>query len=400
MFDKLLQANFKFHPVGQGCFYSGYIECKRIPFNMVYDCGTVSPRNFLTNEINKYKASLKGDLDVLIISHFDEDHINGVFELLKGIICKNLIIPYYEPIERLLLAVEFDNDGSGGNDDYIEFLRNPVTYFLENEYNIERIIIVGRPNEESDKLPDPDNIAPDPEFDNIKGFILDADFYAGYNDIEIAEADRESTSNPKVKFLKKPYRIQIPYWEFVFYLKQFDNKLLIQKVTDEINGLVKRNRITILDLFDFDYLKDLKEIYEKKFNDLNNTSLVTYHGPTNNNFIYWPKYYWVHCNEKNGTLLTGDISLKSKKSIQNLKNYYSRYMERICFFQLPHHGAKANWNFTRSNELPQFCVYIINHGLGRNHHPSLEVIEYVKVNYSDAVIKLSNEAENFNYSFF
>src|SRR6218665_3901070 len=209
MFDRILESNFKFHPVGQGCFYSGYIKYKDFYFSVVYDCGTVSPKKFLTDEINKYKTSLKGDLDVLIISHFDEDHINGVFELLQGITCKNLIIPYYEPIERLILAI---SSGDTDSEEYIQFLQNPITYFIEKDFKIDRIIVIGRPNEDSDKVLNPDNVSPDFVIDENKGFFLQADFYDKDDDKilqDIAEIDKNILTHAKIKFLKKPYQIQI-----------------------------------------------------------------------------------------------------------------------------------------------------------------------------------------------
>ncbi|WP_294264183.1 hypothetical protein [uncultured Chryseobacterium sp.] len=401
--DIMLESNFEFHPVGQGCFYSGYIKYEDFYFNMVYDCGTVSPRNFLTHEINKYKTNVQGDLDILIISHFDEDHINGVFELLQGTTCKNLIIPYYEPIERLILAISSAETDGG---DYIEFLQNPITYFIERDFKIDRIIVIGRPNNDSDKVLNSDNISPDTVIDENKGFILQADFYDKADSIilqDIAEIDKNILIHSKIKFLKKPYRVQIQFWEFIFYLRNHSNQLLVQKVTKEINDLIISKGITILDLFDIEYLKDLKIIYEKNFNnDFNNTSLVTYHGPIKNDNLR--TYFWCepHCrlqeyNNKSGTLLTGDISLKTRDSIQKLINYYDHYMEKICFFQVPHHGAKANWNLTTSNELPAFCVYIINHGIGRKNHPGLEVIENIRTNYGTSHLKLCNEVEDFRY---
>ena len=90
----MIKAKFKFHPVGQGAFYTGKVfqskrknaKIKGKEFNIVYDCGTKSTKSYLIDSIKEFKKDLdEAKLDVLILSHLDEDHINGVTELLKDI---------------------------------------------------------------------------------------------------------------------------------------------------------------------------------------------------------------------------------------------------------------------------------------------------------------------------
>ncbi|ROI00218.1 ComEC/Rec2 family competence protein [Chryseobacterium daecheongense] len=402
-------AEFKFHPIGQGCFYSGIIHVDAAKFHLVYDCGTNSPEHFLLSEIEDYKTMMAGNpLDLLMISHFHKDHVNGVFKLLRGLTCKNLIIPYYPPIERLILALTAD----GTDDDYIEFLKDPVTYLYARDYNIERIIIVGGPNDnqDSDQLINREGVSPEDGITPGK-LILQMDLY---DDEEIEdwvkrnEENKERYLDPNVKFLKKPYRVWLPYWEFVFYLEKYDEILLVEKVSTEIDTLIKSKNLSISDLFEKKYLKELEKIYKSYFTNLNNTSLVTYHGPYNNTAnpdqmiccysTYVHDFYWrslpTHCC---GTLLTGDIELERLASIEKLKDYYKFYWKRICYFQVPHHGSENNWNRTEPNGLHEFPVYIINHGLGRKKHPSLEVVKYINTHCTNGIIKLCNEAEKFEY---
>lgn len=406
----MIDANFKFHPIGQGCFYSGKINFNNRSFNFVYDCGTDSKMATLHNEITTYKTLLKNQkLDLLMISHFHADHVNGVFELLNGITCKNLIIPYYNPIELLLLTAT----SKSTNEEYFKFLKNPINYFLENNFNVERIILVGGPdyNDEIKEPINPDKIEPN-ENDDFDEITLNTDFLEDSEEIKIfskIEQDSGSKLNPlKVKILKEPYRISIPFWEFLFYLKKHDDTFLIEKVTNDINLLLEREKINLSDLFDKEYIDDIKKIYSLYFkDDFNNTSLVTYHGSTK---IFSPSLYFkktlknklvfYECNSpQNGTLLTGDIDIRGKRNTQKLLNYYNHYLGKICYFQVPHHGAKANWNFNIPNGLNSFCYYIINHGIGRIHHPSLDVVEYINLNCNDGIVQLNNEAQDFEYGF-
>lgn len=61
-----------FHPIGQGAFYSERID----NFNMVYDCGSVSESEKKQKKVISQSFSKNDDINVLVISHFDEDHIN------------------------------------------------------------------------------------------------------------------------------------------------------------------------------------------------------------------------------------------------------------------------------------------------------------------------------------
>lgn len=68
------------HPVGQGAFYSETFtrETKTSLFTVVYDCGSKNE-----TACSKQIKTFNQPVDLLFISHFHEDHINKVDELLK-----------------------------------------------------------------------------------------------------------------------------------------------------------------------------------------------------------------------------------------------------------------------------------------------------------------------------
>ncbi|WP_135410891.1 MBL fold metallo-hydrolase [Escherichia sp. E4385] len=56
-------------------------------FNIVYDCGSTS-RTTIINKIHSLPNWFKNThgsrvIDMLVISHFDDDHVNGLEELLR-----------------------------------------------------------------------------------------------------------------------------------------------------------------------------------------------------------------------------------------------------------------------------------------------------------------------------
>ncbi len=81
------------HPVGQGAFYSEEFTKKatnQVLFTTVYDCGSYngSKRNNAIKEIKE-----RNEVDLLFISHFHEDHINGVEDLLEKNPTAIIVIP-------------------------------------------------------------------------------------------------------------------------------------------------------------------------------------------------------------------------------------------------------------------------------------------------------------------
>ncbi len=78
-----------FHPVGQGAFFTEQLSSLNEEYDttIVYDCGTISSSDQLNSEISDFKKEQKKEgrrlFDILFISHFDSDHVNGLKKLLK-----------------------------------------------------------------------------------------------------------------------------------------------------------------------------------------------------------------------------------------------------------------------------------------------------------------------------
>ena len=112
----------EFWNVGQGLFSSGRIQMgDALAFHWVYDCGTSSSQQLIQNAVNK------GSIDLLVLSHFDKDHISGVKELLKnGRKIKRWVVPYYPLWQRLVIALLLDIQP---DDEEWAFYQNPIQYF-------------------------------------------------------------------------------------------------------------------------------------------------------------------------------------------------------------------------------------------------------------------------------
>jgi hypothetical protein len=388
----MIEADFTFHPIGQGCFYSGNIKVNDTNlFRFVYDCGSITKGGHLEKAISAYKSSFStGDkLDLLIISHFDQDHVNGVDKLLNGIRCDKIIIPYYDKIERLLLYAVSDRT----DDLYRQFLADPIGYFDER-YDIGEIIVVGEPDEGSETIENLVPITPRNKLslENLKKIIdeLKDINLKGTSIVEYPMIYGTTKAKKlKVSHLTEPYTLDIAFWEFVFHLKKIDDPNLVKKFRDDVNTILETDNIAIKDLFDKDSTNSLRKYYKELAGDVNSTSLVTYHGPL---FEVDKIKYIKNCemikyggslrsdfslDKKFGTLLTGDINISSKRSHENIiKHLGSEYFDQIRLFQVPHHGSKYCWPF-QTKEFHKFPTYVVNHGFYRKKHPAKKVLDHI-----------------------
>lgn len=90
--------SFKFHPVGQGLFYTGSLAHKT--FNFVYDCGTESKQHYLLSSIESHIKEIQGDalnkpqIDFVVVSHLHKDHYSGLLDLARKTNIRQVYLPY------------------------------------------------------------------------------------------------------------------------------------------------------------------------------------------------------------------------------------------------------------------------------------------------------------------
>lgn len=96
-----------FHPVGQGAFFTEQFyddAMEHVLYNVVYDCGSKSPGIRIQMERDIRNSFYdKKTIDVLFLSHFDDDHVNYV-KYLKNHGClegTRIFIPMIEAEEWL-----------------------------------------------------------------------------------------------------------------------------------------------------------------------------------------------------------------------------------------------------------------------------------------------------------
>lgn len=103
------------HGVGQGSFHSATVTARATiedsyRFDYVYDCGGLSGAGPLERSIKRLSLAPRQGIagppviDALVLSHYDQDHINGVLTLVERFKVQRMFVPYLG-LEELLLVV-------------------------------------------------------------------------------------------------------------------------------------------------------------------------------------------------------------------------------------------------------------------------------------------------------
>ena len=82
-----------FLPVGQGAFYLEQFNSNVDRVNVVYDCGSLTDVKIVQKAIRS-NFSKDEEIEIVFISHVDQDHINGLEYLLKYCNVKKIVFPY------------------------------------------------------------------------------------------------------------------------------------------------------------------------------------------------------------------------------------------------------------------------------------------------------------------
>jgi glyoxylase-like metal-dependent hydrolase (beta-lactamase superfamily II) len=388
-------ASLRLHwwPVGQGLYSSGLIQTlSGGVFSWVYDCGTSSSPLLIDDALSKDQAERVSvgveKIDLVVLSHFDKDHIIGFLRLIAASPIKRILIPYVPLWKRLILAIEQD---LSAEDPTFQFFLNPVAYLRGIEgADIEEIIFVPA-SEPGDGASAPDDPEPPilPEGEEIEWTWPPV----GELHAETGVVPTEAVGDPAVEedeqgkkpvFLKPGGRIVASgFWEFVPYNDaerkyQADAKFIssAEPLLELVkNDLTKRNKA----------FGDLKSLYIKTFGpspkDKNIISLFLYSGPISTRLQLDTVLtsHLVECpaiTTRYAQIHTGDGTLKG--------DHYTRFesffkgatrLQKLGIFQVMHHGAKPQWHAGIAAKLnPTASIFSSDPAHRSYKHPHAEVL--------------------------
>jgi beta-lactamase superfamily II metal-dependent hydrolase len=412
----MAHAECKFNKSGQGLFFTTILygnNCEQ--FNFVFDCGTdrtssCSVKKKLSQNVTDFKSITKraddamGKLDMLAISHFHEDHISHIPELIKDMSLGVVMIPFVADEVRVLLAAQYIDihpNGQGYSSDILRLYQDPINYFSEKGA---KHVIVCHGDEQDDYQSNPN----DP--DN-QDFIIKTEDTNNYpkeihwkNGNNLVRVDMNG-----YEWIFKPYNLPIDYYSND---KQLAYQSMLNEVKDWLhdndNGGDWHSMLTSKEK-----RKKLTDIYKKFFTNLNDSSLFVRSWPKNGGVIYdnsmcccsrisqnilclYSCDCYMHNRQKVATLLTGDGKL-TKDTLPKLSRDGMLGEEYII--QLPHHGSKDNIELNAViGKIEPCCLLVASYGLKNGHkHPSHQLI-YEIINSRCLKYVDVNEDRDFAYT--
>lgn len=99
----LFHVHQRFHAVGHGTFLTGMAEKdSNKVYSWIYDCGSKRSQA-VKNALARIKSwkTWSDPVDLLVLSHFDDDHVNGLEDLLKQQRVTCLVMPFSDWQQRL-----------------------------------------------------------------------------------------------------------------------------------------------------------------------------------------------------------------------------------------------------------------------------------------------------------
>lgn len=345
-----------FHPVGQGAFYTEVHKHNGQTFTIVYDCGSGiynwTPHVVKNEIINSFKKNHV--IDVLFISHFHADHINGIEFLKSYCKIKSVVIPVLSS-QAIVLTKIYNLIEK--NYFETEIFDNPISFFGK-ETTIIRI-------EEGNNDENPINITTDNQIvlpTPIQGQIYPSGTIFNSN------------INNDWYFIPYNYKQTEIVHDFENYL-QNELKLPIDNIRT-IEDIIKHKA-------------ELRKAFEALGKNLNQHSMILYSGKNQTDLL--KKKTWNCCssnshqnqlpclklkrmlqNTESGCLYLGDIDLNQGNIVNNIKQHYSNFLSFIGTLQVPHHGSAQSYN---SNIITSnmHCA-IVSYGENNYGHPCEAVV--------------------------
>lgn len=420
------------HGVGQGSCHSACVETfpgaagPRYRFDYVYDCGALDGfrrSQALEKAINRLGLEQRegsagqGVLDMLVLSHFDSDHLNGAQLLCSKFSVRRIFVPYLRPDMLPLVVASL---AEAITDSQIRDLHQlvhgggalwdvPVTMVRSGGETAPRREIYGEPDEP--RQPEDDRQIP-----------------------RLADLVIESTGQPPAREMADVDRLQTSFgprydvWKFKFWNREADQGLLdeirreldacgfpradLQHPTGAANAAKwLRSRVN-RDSTVAAYRKAIAnykptwahEATQKGIANL--LSLAMYSGPDFqvNKALYRSRHrfnstyahdWWPYQTRAlTGWLATGDAPLGEPEVWNDFEAHYGNELPNVGTYVVPHHGAAPtggpryyNAKLNKISGVASVISYGTNNTYG---HPRFTVLTHIQAKHGH-IIEVTEE---------
>lgn len=399
------------YPIGQGSFHATAIRRRGSKLSMVIDCGgaTAAHRAVLIDEF----AQGQRRHDILAISHFDQDHINGIEELhAAGVSFDSVFLPHAE-IRSYLLWMTLKLSGEELADEDIANVIRIGGRLYGGDFGPVVLVGTGSPEQpgERDLGPDSTNVLrdqlTDDAFEALKRAREGGQIFSCSQSLNMRNVDwlfrfysrewiypeeaRVIWSLPLFAGLKAVVNqanqkmTQAQWSSFASALEvELSRKVShadapqIRKIlgaglskTDTRQEPLRRLAHKIRNTPGLSCKEVLTTLYSlsQSLEDYNDASMCVYSGPAQRGTDTWPEQFsrTVHQgqralrneklllahNREVGWITTGDADFSTPEKMKEFLRHYHAETALTSVFVLPHHGSRNSYdsNMDRLREL-------------------------------------------------
>ncbi len=380
-------------------------------FNWIYDCGSKSS-NAMTNALGRAAAwpEWSDSINMLTLSHFDDDHVNGLEDLLKKHNVDCLVLPFSEWQQRVRDVASGGLKGVSASTTLLQL--SPVTWLQSKNLaeKVKTLLLVkgGDSEKQNDQAPMPLPTGPKPN--ELDGDRLRQD---NLEQLDLSMITSADAGAPSVQVIQHGTPIQPAGFpiEFIFYNAEVSGKGLgIIEETKTGDLISKKSKLPLQDVrkaieaeisklgldkpfssLPPDWRAKLKKCYETHFGSTNtarnNISLCMYVGPASitqdlhpcrlfrDRDVPHPIVDMVDRSalypDRPAVLCTGDLRIDANV-ILAMQSHFQKRWNRIGVTQVPHHGSEHSWASGNAKLLaPSAFVHCAP---GKGAHPHKDVV--------------------------
>lgn len=385
-------------PVGHGFLHTASLKPDEgaeggvRTYRYVYDCGSVA-RTLVEERIDQYFANeelerREPELDMLVLSHFHIDHINGLPHLLSRFKVSKLVLPFLSEDFTLAALADLAASGLDAWNEYSGLVLDPQRWMGARGQGDVQITRVQPANpDDLDRPEDPNG--QDPRPNNVSG-----------GDIALPRGAISDKVNGTIGATGHEF------WDFRFYAHENWERYLSLLSALEVAFAPPTEADLLAWLSDPTWIAANHATVTDVFRSLgspnqNGITLCMYSGPRLGRrvqgILRWPSHEQAMLSHVNdfgyrwrfrtvGWLGTGDAELHDAPLFDAFAAHYRGYTDAVHTITIPHHGSIENY-CGALGEIGHCAVLTSDHEDDPNgHHPNSLVMVNLKTKSGPAFI--------------